>query len=52
MWAFELSLRFGRDKSVDTEPPEIYDLHSGQIERSERTVWGFVPNEGWEDSRK
>ena len=50
MWTFEFSLRFGRDKSVDTEPPEIYDLHSGQIERSERTM-GFMPSEGWEDKR-
>lgn len=48
MWAFELSFRFGREK-VDNEPPEIYDLNSGQIERSERTIMGFSPNEGWED---
>lgn len=51
MWTIEFSLRFGRDKSVDTEPPEIYDLNSGQIERSERTIMGFSPNEGWEDKR-
>lgn len=50
MWAIEFSLRFGKDKSVDTEAPEIYDLQSGQVERADRPL-GFVPNEGWEDKR-
>jgi hypothetical protein len=48
MWTFEFSVRFGRDK-VDNEPPEIYDLHSGQIERAE--TMGFMPSEVWEDKR-
>lgn len=49
MWTFEVSLRFGREK-VDNEPPEIYDLSSGQIERADTTM-GFMPSEGWEDKR-
>jgi len=49
MWTFEFSVRFGRVK-VDNEPPEIYDLQSGQIERAPQTM-GFSPNEGWEDKR-
>jgi hypothetical protein len=48
-WVFEFSVRFGREK-VDNEPPEIYDLQSGQIERAPQTM-GFSPNEGWEDKR-
>lgn len=51
MFTIEFLFRIGRDKGVDNAPPEIYDLNSGQIERSERTVMGFSPNEGWEDKR-
>lgn len=50
MWAFEVSIRFGKDKGLDTEPPEIYDLGSGLVERADRPM-GFTPNEGWEDKR-
>ncbi len=49
MWTFSLEFRFGKER-VDTEAPEIYDLSSGQIERSDRIV-GFSPAEGWEDRK-
>ena len=48
MWVLDFSFRFGREKEVDAEAPEIYDLSSAQVERSERIV-GFGPAEGWED---
>ncbi len=50
MFVIEFSFRFCKEKGLDAEPPVLYDVSSGQIERSERSV-GFSPNEGWEDKR-
>lgn len=49
MFTVEFSLRFGREKQVDSEEPVYYDLSSAQVERSERVI-GFTPAEGWEDA--
>lgn len=50
MWTLSFEFRIGKERPLDTEAPEIYDLSSGQIERSDRIV-GFGPAEGWEDRK-